>query len=183
MKIFILKIIIDFRKNRIFKIVKIVIDHDPWAVTHGWSMLRSGPKSQPTKPCQQGDRGESKMHLKKPLWSESSPTPESDQKPPCAAMDVGEMVVSLNKQRLYREVTLALQTGLKEARAEFSFLRVRGLRSILKFLRSVAESDSTINLFCHSQSIPELQGLDFFFKKIDLFVVFCCVIWFRVRKM
>lgn len=101
---------------------------------------------------------------KKALWSESMATPESDQKAPYPATAVGELVTSLNRQRLYREVTLALRTGLREARAEFSFLRVRGLRSILKFLRSVAESDSTINLFCHSQSIPELQVVPVLFQ-------------------
>lgn len=123
-------------------------------------------------PCSQRDGEESEMYLKKPLWSESSTTPESDQKAPYTATAVGEMVASLNKQRLYREVTLALRTGLREARAEFSFLRVRGLRSILKFLRSVAEFDSTIALFCHSQSIPELQGFDPFSLLIYLLFSF-----------
>ncbi|KAL0299709.1 UNVERIFIED_CONTAM: hypothetical protein Sradi_6630700 [Sesamum radiatum] len=93
------------------------------------------------------------MYLKKPFWSDTlNSQAEAEPQSP-----VLELVKSLDKQRLYREVTLALRTGLREARAEFSFLRIRGLRSILKFLRSVAESDVTINLFCHSQSIPELQ--------------------------
>ncbi|KAE9464751.1 hypothetical protein C3L33_03376, partial [Rhododendron williamsianum] len=94
------------------------------------------------------------MYLKKAFWSDSLNSDPQTQSP----SPVGDVVNSLDKQRLYREITLALRTGLKDARAEFSFLRVRGLRSILKFLRSVAESDSTINLFCHSQSIPDLQG-------------------------
>ncbi|KAK6155561.1 hypothetical protein DH2020_009809 [Rehmannia glutinosa] len=86
---------------------------------------------------------------------------EPEAEPPSPVL---ELVKSLDKQRLYREVTLALRTGLREARAEFSFLRIRGLRSILKFLRSVAESDDTINLFCHSQSIPELQVVPVLFQ-------------------
>ncbi|KAL8550973.1 hypothetical protein ACS0TY_000161 [Phlomoides rotata] len=100
------------------------------------------------------------MYLQKPFWSDAlKPAAESDEPSP-----VLDLVRSLDKQRLYGEVTLALRTGLREARAEFSFLRTRGLRSILKFLRSVAESDETINLFCHSQSIPELQVVPVLFQ-------------------
>ncbi|KAK4384820.1 hypothetical protein Sango_2606000 [Sesamum angolense] len=100
------------------------------------------------------------MYLKKPFWSDTlNSQAEAEPQSP-----VLELVKSLDKQRLYREVTLALRTGLREARAEFSFLRIRGLRSILKFLRSVAESDVTINLFCHSQSIPELQVVPVLFQ-------------------
>lgn len=91
------------------------------------------------------------MYLKKPLWSESDSDANDDGA-------VVEVVKSLQQQRVYREVTLALRTGLRDARAEFSFLRVRALRSILNFLRSVADSDSTIDLFNQTQSIPELQG-------------------------
>ncbi|KAG4993920.1 hypothetical protein AAZX31_11G106800 [Glycine max] len=100
------------------------------------------------------------MYLKKPLWSEtgkddggSAKTEEEDH----GDGAVSEVVKSLQQQRVYREVTLALRTGLRDARAEFSFLRVRALRSILKFLRSVAESGSTIDLFNQTQSIPQLQ--------------------------
>ncbi|XP_042015483.1 uncharacterized protein LOC121763519 [Salvia splendens] len=100
------------------------------------------------------------MYLNKPFWSDAvKAKAEAEQQSP-----VAELVKSLDKQRLYREVTLALRTGLREARAEFSFLRIRGLRSILKFLRSVAQSDDTINLFCHSQSIPALQVVPVLFQ-------------------
>lgn len=103
------------------------------------------------------------MYLKKPLWSEKIQMGKGDSTESngetLASTAVGELVNSLNQQRVYREVTLALRTGLRDARAEFSFLRVRGLRSILKFLRNVAESDATIDLFNQSQSIPELQGI------------------------
>ncbi|XP_057798775.1 uncharacterized protein LOC131014721 [Salvia miltiorrhiza] len=98
------------------------------------------------------------MYLKKAFWSEAVKADAEQQSP------VVELVKSLDKQRLYREVTLALRTGLREARAEFSFLRIRGLRSILKFLRSLAQSDDTINLFCHSQSIPALQVVPVLFQ-------------------
>ncbi|KAL6533362.1 hypothetical protein OROMI_027474 [Orobanche minor] len=103
----------------------------------------------------------SKMYLKKPFWSDTfNSEPEAEQPP----SPVLELVRSLDKQRLYREVTLALRTGLREARAEFSFLRIRGLRSVLKFLQSVAESDDTISLFGHSQSILELQVVPVLFQ-------------------
>ncbi|KAL6508284.1 hypothetical protein OROHE_021826 [Orobanche hederae] len=101
------------------------------------------------------------MYLKKPFWSDTfNSEPEAEQPP----SPVLELVRSLDKQRLYREVTLALRTGLREARAEFSFLRIRGLRSVLKFLQSVAESDDTISLFGHSQSILELQVVPVLFQ-------------------
>ncbi|RYR69545.1 hypothetical protein Ahy_A03g016102 isoform E [Arachis hypogaea] len=105
------------------------------------------------------------MYLKKPLWSQGKPEP--DAKTTTAADRGGaveELVDSLQQQRVYREVTLALRTGLRDARAEFSFLRVRGLRNILKFLRSVAESDSTIDLFNRTQSIPQLQVVPVLFE-------------------
>ncbi|KAL3838047.1 hypothetical protein ACJIZ3_022638 [Penstemon smallii] len=102
------------------------------------------------------------MYLKKPFWSDSlNSEPPEVESPPSPVLD---LVKSLDKQRLYREVTLGLRTGLRQAGAEFSFLRERGLRSILKFLGSVAESDDTINLFCHSQSIPELQVVPVLFQ-------------------
>ncbi|KAL6606290.1 hypothetical protein ACP70R_041943 [Stipagrostis hirtigluma subsp. patula] len=71
----------------------------------------------------------------------------------------GELAEALARRRLYREVTLALQTGLRDAKADFSFLRARGLRSLLGFLRSTASAadDAALLLFRHSQSIPDLQ--------------------------
>lgn len=118
-------------------------------------------------------KGKGEMYLKKPLWSEtgkddggSAKTEEEDH----GDGAVSEVVKSLQQQRVYREVTLALRTGLRDARAEFSFLRVRALRSILKFLRSVAESDSTIDLFNQIQSIPQLQGL---FCSVLLCILLC----------
>ncbi|KAF3432782.1 hypothetical protein FNV43_RR23884 [Rhamnella rubrinervis] len=106
------------------------------------------------------------MYLKKALWIDAiqpeKGSPENEAEPPATA--VGELVNSLTEQRVYREVTLALRTGLKDARAEFSFVRLRGLKRLLKFLRSVAESDSTINLFSRTQSVPELQVVPILFQ-------------------
>ncbi|GAB4858540.1 hypothetical protein Ancab_010015 [Ancistrocladus abbreviatus] len=110
------------------------------------------------------------MNLTMPFRNEdaSSESQQQTESPSAAAAAaaaaVEELVNSLNERRLYREVVLALRTGLRDARAEFSFLRIRGLRCVLKFLRSVAESDSTIQLFCHSQSVPDLQVVPVLFN-------------------
>lgn len=107
------------------------------------------------------------MYLKKAFWNEvqKSETQSNDKSPETTAPSpVTDLVSSLDDQRLYREVTLALRTGLRDARSDFSFLRLHGLRNILKFLRSVAASDSTINLFCHTQSIPDLQVVPVLFE-------------------
>ena len=107
------------------------------------------------------------MYLKKAFWSDAltgagagaGNTPyDVSASSLTTSPEIEELVKSLDNDRLYREVTLALRTGLKDARAEFSFLRLRALRTLLNFLRSVASSDSTIALFSQSQSIPELQG-------------------------
>ncbi|OMO93546.1 Armadillo-like helical [Corchorus olitorius] len=117
------------------------------------------------------------MNLKEPLWSKqtdsdgsqppsssSARDPESDGAPSAATSAVEELIKSLNQQRIYREVTLALRTGLCDARAEFSFLRVRGLRFLLKSLRSIAQSDTSVYLFSLTQSIPELQVVPVLFE-------------------
>ncbi|KAM7266955.1 hypothetical protein ACFE04_009121 [Oxalis oulophora] len=112
-------------------------------------------------------------YLKKAVWSEGvgkqsngndnhdngGATPDET-----ASTVVGELVDSLKEERIYREITLALRTGLRDVRAEFSFLRLRGLHSLLEFLRSVSESDSTIHLFSHSQSVPQLQVVPVLFQ-------------------
>ncbi|PKA46530.1 hypothetical protein AXF42_Ash012663 [Apostasia shenzhenica] len=79
--------------------------------------------------------------------------------PPEKAMAtaVGELVSTLDRRRMHREVTLALRSGIRDATADFSFLRLRGLRNLLKSLRSIANSDDAIRLFRYSQSLPELQ--------------------------
>lgn len=94
-----------------------------------------------------------------------SETVESSSSPSSAASAaVEELVASLKQRKVYREVRLALRSGLRDARAEFSFLRVRGLRCLLKFLRSVADSQSTIQLFCLTQSLPDLEVVPVLFQ-------------------
>ncbi|KAH9619006.1 hypothetical protein KSS87_014919 [Heliosperma pusillum] len=100
-----------------------------------------------------------------PTENSDTPTQPPPSPPSTAAMAaVVELVDTLNQRKTYREVTLALGSGLRDARAEFSFLRVRGLRRLLKFLRSVADSDSTIELFCLTQSLAYLQVVPVLFQ-------------------
>lgn len=79
---------------------------------------------------------------------------------PETAATVGELVSALDRRRMHREVTLALRSGIRDATADFSFLRLRGLRNLLKSLRSIANSDEAVRLFRYSQSLPELQGIE-----------------------
>uniref|UniRef100_A0A453QI10 Uncharacterized protein n=1 Tax=Aegilops tauschii subsp. strangulata TaxID=200361 RepID=A0A453QI10_AEGTS len=62
--------------------------------------------------------------------------------------------------------------------ADFSFLRARGLRGLLGFLRATAAApdDSRLLLFRHSQSIPDLQGNFFQPATVDLHAHFGDVI-------
>lgn len=126
------------------------------------------------------------MYLKKAFWSDALTGAGAGNTPSDVSASslttspaIEELVKSLDNERLYREVTLALRTGLKDARAEFSFLRLRALRTLLNFLRSVASSDSTIALFSQSQSIPELQG-SYFRQFITFFLYFYCCLMFYV---
>lgn len=105
----------------------------------------------------QGEEKERKKKEKERLWGGDEEGEAGKESPSSPA--VAELMTSLKRERLHREVTLALRTGLRDARANFSFLRIRGLRTILSFLRSVADSDSAIRLFRQTQSIPDLQGL------------------------
>lgn len=95
---------------------------------------------------------------------ESETVESSSSSSSAASAAVEELVASLKQRRVYREVRLALRSGLRDARAEFSFLRVRGLRCLLKFLRSVADSQSTIHLFCLTQSLPDLEVVPVLFQ-------------------
>jgi hypothetical protein len=58
------------------------------------------------------------------------------------------------RRRMYRDLALSLRCGLRDAAAGFSFLRLRGLRALLRALRSAADA----GLFRDSQSIRDLQG-------------------------
>ncbi|KAL2921757.1 Cell division control protein 14 [Bienertia sinuspersici] len=98
------------------------------------------------------------------VTAESPTTPSESPSSSAANAAVESLVASLKQSKMYREVTLALRSGLRDAQAEFSFLRVRGLRCLLKFLRSVADSDDTIRLFCLTQSLTDLQVIPVLFQ-------------------
>ncbi|KAL4187615.1 hypothetical protein AMTRI_Chr09g39890 [Amborella trichopoda] len=97
------------------------------------------------------------MYLKKARWAEGL-------EPSTTSTVAGELVCSLKRERLRREVTLSLRTGLREAQAHFSFLRLRGLRNLLKFLASVSESEPMIQLFQDSQTYRDLQVVPVLFQ-------------------
>ncbi|KAJ7539522.1 hypothetical protein O6H91_11G098400 [Diphasiastrum complanatum] len=98
-----------------------------------------------------------RMFLGPPAWAQdflisSSTSPASGPQAP-----VAELVVSLTNQRQYREVVLALRTGLRDARAEFSFLRVQGLKKLASLLASAAKSEKIAQFFRVSQGQQDLQ--------------------------
>jgi hypothetical protein len=103
---------------------------------------------------------QSQMYLNNPPWSEDllhSSSSSSSASSSALPGGVVDLVKSLNKQRLYREITLALRTTLRDAIAEFSFLRVKGLGKLLKFLGSVVESENMIALFRETQTFTKFQ--------------------------
>ncbi|RZC73812.1 hypothetical protein C5167_049295 [Papaver somniferum] len=97
------------------------------------------------------------MNLKKPSWGEGLSSSENDTSSSSTAV-VEELVSSLNKQRMYREVTLALKTGLRDASAEFSFLRVRGLLVPVLFQNSFRQpKDEPIPNLDHIFSVEPMR--------------------------
>ncbi|KAG0613637.1 hypothetical protein M758_6G117800 [Ceratodon purpureus] len=70
---------------------------------------------------------------------------------------VVELVMALSDQRLYREVVWSLKRGLHDARSEFSFVRMRGLNALAKFMSTAANAEKVMELFRDSQSYRELQ--------------------------
>lgn len=85
--------------------------------------------------------------------------------PSSASPLIVELVNSLTHRRLYREVTLALHSGIQDAQADFSFLRVKGLKALLKALASFSLSDALIHLFQDSQADRTLQVVPVLFER------------------
>ncbi|CAN6284195.1 unnamed protein product [Urochloa humidicola] len=67
------------------------------------------------------------------------------------------------RRRMYRDLALSLRCGLRDAAAGFSFLRLRGLRALLRSLRSAADADD-LGLFRDSQAIRDLQVIPVLFE-------------------
>ncbi|WVZ57413.1 hypothetical protein U9M48_007800 [Paspalum notatum var. saurae] len=70
------------------------------------------------------------------------------------------------RRRMYRDLALALRCGLRDAAAGFSFLRLRGLRALLRALSSYAafDADAGTGLFRDSQAIRDLQVVPVLFE-------------------
>lgn len=84
---------------------------------------------------------------------------EADAAAAAAAVTVGRRrpTTASERRRMYRDLAVSLRCGLRDAAAGFSFLRLRGLRAILRALRSAAD-DADAGLFRDSQSIRDLKG-------------------------
>ncbi|KAL6905205.1 hypothetical protein ACP4OV_002806 [Aristida adscensionis] len=67
------------------------------------------------------------------------------------------------RRRMYRDLALALRCGLRDAAAGFSFLRLRGLRALLRALSSAADAAGA-GLFRDSQSLRDLQVVPVLFE-------------------
>ncbi|KAF0930477.1 hypothetical protein E2562_032903 [Oryza meyeriana var. granulata] len=65
---------------------------------------------------------------------------------------------------MYRDLAQSLRCGLRDAAAGFSFLRLRGLRSLLRALRSAADADASVRLFRQSQALRDLQVVPVLFE-------------------
>ncbi|RLN42400.1 uncharacterized protein C2845_PM01G19350 [Panicum miliaceum] len=65
------------------------------------------------------------------------------------------------RRRMYRDLALSLRCGLRDAAAGLSFLRLRGLRALLRALRS---TDADLGLFRDSQAIRDLQVVPVLFE-------------------
>uniref|UniRef100_A0A0D9XLM5 Uncharacterized protein n=1 Tax=Leersia perrieri TaxID=77586 RepID=A0A0D9XLM5_9ORYZ len=68
------------------------------------------------------------------------------------------------RRRMYRDMALSLRCGLRDASAGFSFLRLRGLRALLRSLRSAADADASTRLFRQSQALRDLQVVSVVFE-------------------
>lgn len=99
------------------------------------------------------------MYTKRPLLSTAPPPPPPPQPQPSPPPpEVAKLADALAEQRVRREVALALRTGLRDAGTEFSFLRLRGLRGLLRFLRAISDSDPAVRIFRDLQSSAQFQG-------------------------
>ncbi|KAI5080829.1 hypothetical protein GOP47_0004012 [Adiantum capillus-veneris] len=134
------------------------------------------------------------LHLKPPAWAEAFSAREEEEKngqiasgreintSVCSSSEtsssvlplpssaspasplIAELVSSLTHRRLYRELLLALRLGLENAQADFSFLRVKGLKALIKALSSLSASDVLIRLFQDSQTDKTLQVVPVLFE-------------------
>ena len=91
------------------------------------------------------------MELPPPPWESVT---EFEGKP-----SIQSLVQSLSTQRKSRELGLQLRRGLRDASAEFSYLRKEGIRNLTALVEIVIQSDELSGMFCESQLYPELQSM------------------------
>ncbi|CAM6084760.1 unnamed protein product [Calypogeia fissa] len=108
------------------------------------------------------------MFLRPPSWADdslrSSSGTSAAASPGAAQAPIVDLVLSLTNQRLYREVSLSLRIGLRDVKAEFSFMRIRGLKSLTRFLTSAVKSEKIVELFLDTQKYRELQVVPVLFE-------------------
>jgi hypothetical protein len=92
------------------------------------------------------------MALKLPAPPWESP---SWQGAPAALDDV---IASLDEQRQVRELALQLRLGLQDARAEFSYLRVKGLKTLTATVNACVFSPEWMRRFRDTQRDTNLQS-------------------------
>ncbi|CAI5982840.1 unnamed protein product [Closterium sp. NIES-64] len=95
------------------------------------------------------------LNLPPAPWEDGGSAPFSPASPPTRSM--AALLASLSLQRRSRELGLQLRAGLRDVRAEFSYVRLRGLRKVGLVVESAAESDELADVFRESQQYSELQ--------------------------
>lgn len=94
------------------------------------------------------------MDLPPPPWDLKL---EEDAQP-----SIKSLVKSLSSQRISRELGYQLRNGLRDASAEFSYLRKQGIKHLSSLLEKVIQSEELTAMFCESQLYPELQSSSYF---------------------
>ncbi|XP_062205750.1 uncharacterized protein LOC133907698 [Phragmites australis] len=82
--------------------------------------------------------------------------------PGAEAEVTGRQPTASERRRVYRDLALSLRCGLRDAAAGFSFLRLRGLRALLRALHSTAGTGAS--LFPDSQTLRDLRVVPVLFE-------------------
>ena len=91
------------------------------------------------------------MHLPPPPWEESKGGGVANN-------GLKSLVTALSQQRNSRELSLQLRVGLRDAGAEFSYVRMGGIRRLASTVETAAGSEDWAAFFHESQLYPQLQS-------------------------
>lgn len=69
-----------------------------------------------------------------------------------------DIIASLDEQRQARELALQLRLGIQDAQAEFSYLRVKGLRALAATVAACVADAKWTRRFRGAQLNPDLQS-------------------------